>query len=67
MESLANYIDKIPNLLALIPQCFNTSTQTQFVESTSAFLQLNKFAIILMSFSLIFLVLTALVQRHLVR
>ena len=39
MECLADYIEMTPNLLALIPQCFNASAQTEFVESAAAFLQ----------------------------
>ena len=39
MECLADYINNSPSLLALIPQCSNTSTQNEFVEFASAFLQ----------------------------
>ena len=39
MDCLAVYISNSPSLLALIPQCFNTSAQTKFVELAAAFLR----------------------------
>jgi hypothetical protein len=39
MDCLADYISNSPSLLALIPQCFNTNAQTEFVESAAAFLR----------------------------
>jgi hypothetical protein len=42
MDCLADYISNSPSLLALIPQCFNTSVQIEFVKSAAAFLQTQR-------------------------
>jgi hypothetical protein len=39
MECLANYISNTLYLLALIPRCSNTSTETEFVESAVVYLR----------------------------